>query len=440
MAMRPVESLDLLQPVKSEEFLPSISRWVTLGGLAIVSVFGVGLILAATTPYITTVKAPAVVRPSGDTRLVQVAITGTVRQILVQEGALVQQGSLIAVLDASPFSMKQQQLAQTIQTTRQQQQQIAAQIQALEQQITAESRLINRTIAASQANLNRNKQDYQSQQITTQAQVQEAEAAFELAQTEMQHYQQLANTGAVAELQVQEKVQALKAAQARLERAKAALHPSDASITIAAAQIQQNRAQGESTLASFTQERAKLIQQQLDLQNQLDRDQKQLQQLQHDAAQSMATAPIQGKILKLALRNLGQVVQAGDTVAQIVPTQTPLLIKARVPTREIAQVQVCRTTPTECIAGQVQMRISAYPYPDYGTLPGRVTAISADAIVSDSEVPYYEVIIQPERSYLERQDQHYEIQPGMELTAEIVATRETVLTFILRKTRLFLHL
>ncbi|MEH2296568.1 hypothetical protein [Nostoc sp.] len=53
--------------------------------------------------------------------------------------------------------------------------------------------------------------------------MQEAEAAGELAGEEMNQYQQLGNTEAIAILQIKEKEQAFKAAVAKLERAKAAL-------------------------------------------------------------------------------------------------------------------------------------------------------------------------------------------------------------------------
>ncbi|MEH1892378.1 MAG: hypothetical protein V7K92_23980 [Nostoc sp.] len=46
--------------------------------------------------------------------------------------------------------------------------------------------------------------------------MQEAEAAAELAREEMNQYQQLGNTGAIAILQIKEKEQAFKAAVARL--------------------------------------------------------------------------------------------------------------------------------------------------------------------------------------------------------------------------------
>jgi hypothetical protein len=57
------------------------------------------------------------------------------------------------------------------------------------------------------------------------------------------------------------------------------------------------------------------------------------------------------------------------------------------------------------------MRVSAYSYTDYGTLEGKEASIGADAISPQSQdgnsgnnpeaVPaYFEVTIQPERTYL----------------------------------------
>ena len=83
------------------------------------------------------------------------------------------------------------------------------------------------------------------------------------------------------------------------------------------------------------------------------------------------------------------------------------------------------------------MRVSAYPYPDYGVLEGKVSAIAPDAISSGTNnTPYYEVTIQPQNTYLVKRDRQYFIHPGMEVTADIIATEETVLTFAIRKARL----
>lgn len=124
--------------------------------------------------------------------------------------------------------------------------------------------------------------------------------------------------------------------------------------------------------------------------------------------------------------------RAGDAIAQIAPNNTPLVIKARIAAADISKVRVCKAVQvTECTEGKVIMRISAYPYPDYGTLNGAVRGITADAITPQTNsniavAPYYEITIQPDRLNLIKGNKSYSIQPGMEITADIISQEETV--------------
>lgn len=194
--------------------------------------------------------------------------------------------------------------------------------------------------------------------------MQEAEAALELAQQEWQRFQRLANTGAISQLQIEEKTAALKAARARVDHARAGLNPN------------------------------------------------------------------------------ADNVKAGDAIAQLVPSSAPLMIKARVPAQEISKVNVCKQKQvSDCLEGKVQLRIAAYPYPDYGTLNAAVRAIAPDVTTPQNTsegatTPYYEVTIQPERAELIKGDRSYPLQAGMDVAADIIAHEETLFTFILRKVRL----
>jgi HlyD family secretion protein len=196
----------------------------------------------------------------------------------------------------------------------------------------------------------------------------------------------------------------------------------------------------------LNKQRDELIQRQVEIQNQLSRDARELQQIESDLKKSVVKAPAAGIILKLNLRNSSQVVRPGESIAEIAPSNAPLVLKARVAAQDISKVQLCKKQKVlDCTQGKVQLRVSAYPYPDYGTLKAAVRAISPDAITpqtsgSDAVAPYYEVTIQPERPYLVKSDRQYPMQAGMDVTADIISREETVLTFILRKARLLTDL
>jgi HlyD family type I secretion membrane fusion protein len=429
-----------LHAATAEEFLPPIRWWTTLGGLVLLVTFAVAILLASVLTYKVTVKATATVRPTGELRIVESATEGAVKSVEAGENQDVKEGDVIAFIDDARLQTAKSQLQGNIEQARQQLHQIQAQLRAIDWQIAAETALLYRTLAAAEAELSLKQRDYRDKRITTTAEVHEAEAAFEFARDELVRYRELANKGMIAELQLKEKEMALKTAGARLERVKAALNPSGAEIAVAKEKITQEHARGEAALARLRKEREQLIQRQVELQNQLSSDNDALQQIVTDIEHTIIRAPTSGIIQELELRNKGQVVRPGKTVARIAPRDTSLEIKAVVVARDIARVAV---------GHPVHMRVSACPYPDYGTLKGTVSAISPDAIFPQGEetaIPSrgretaeratYNVTIQPARLTLRALGRECALYSGMEGRAEIVSREETALQFLLRKARL----
>ncbi|MHC5613425.1 MAG: HlyD family efflux transporter periplasmic adaptor subunit [Nostoc sp.] len=437
---------EFLRLVQNDEYLPPISTWTRLGGIFLIGSVGAIFGLTSIIQYNVIVKADATVRPTGEIRLVQAAAEGTIISIKVKENQVVKKGDTIALIDNSQLQSKKSQILGNIQQNELQRAQIDAQLKALKAQMTAESNATGQAITSAKADFSRNKRDYQDKQITTQKDVQEIEASLELAKEELNRYQQLGNTGAIATLEIKEKEEAFKAATARLERAKAGLNPSDANVAIAQERIAQESTKGESTLAQLNKEKEEIIRREVEIQNQISSAQQELRQVFTELQKTVIRTSEAGTILKLELRNAGQVVRAGDAIAQIAPNNAPLVIKGRVAASDISRVKVCKVVQvTKCPEGEVQMRFSSYPYPDYGTLKGAVRSISADAITSQGNsnvaiAPYYEVTIEAERLYLEKRGKSYPLQPGMEVTADIISKKETLLTFILRKARLLTDL
>jgi HlyD family secretion protein len=155
-----------------------------------------------------------------------------------------------------------------------------------------------------------------------------------------------------------------------------------------------------------------------------------LETLQQQISQRVLLAPVDGTILQLAVQNPGQLVQPGMEIARILPTETDLVIEAQVAVQDIGSVEV----------GQLaQMRVSAYPYPDYGILNGIVTAIAPDTVPCPQPAcpsdTVYEITIQPEQTTLYRGDRAYPLQPGMEVSIDIISRRERVIHLLFRSIR-----
>jgi multidrug efflux pump subunit AcrA (membrane-fusion protein) len=496
---------DYLPPIQDSDFLPPLGRWTTLSGMVMLAFVGIAIALASITKYKVTVKAEANIRPAGELRLVQAAAEGPVMRVWVKENQVVKKGDVIATIDDSRLQTKKSQLQSNIQQTQLQLVQINAQIGALNRQILAETDRITRVVAAAKAELSHRSRDYQDKQVTTVTEVEEAEANVNIAQEELQkgfaelksaqanlsatqaalgaarskqnRYQNVAKEGALSQNQLEEAQlavdqqssaveaqkavvegqkqtierlqQAVVAAVARRRGAMAALNPSNAEVAIADSRIGQEKATGVASVATLDKERKALIQQRIEISKQLERDARELQQVEIDLSQTAITATADGIISKLNLRNSGQTVRPGEEIAQIVPSNAPLVVKAAVASENKSKLK----------EGQnVLLRVSACPYPDYGTLKGKVKAISpdafspqrnsTDAVASTTATPqkaiavgsFYEVTIEPESLALHQGKKQCSIQLGMEGRADIISREETVLQFFLRKARLIADL
>lgn len=420
---------------------------------------GLSIPIASVAKYKVTVKGQATVRPAGELRIVQAATEGPIMHILAKGNRVVKKGDALATIDASKLQTKKSQLQSGIGQSKLQLIQINAQINALNRQISAETSRISRVVAGAQAELSGRSRDYKEKQITTQADVKEAEAnvkaaiaAFRAAQSKQNRYQKVAQVGALSQDQLEEAQSAVRqassaveAAKAKLQSVQAALNPSHAEVAIATERIAQEQAAGQANAATLNKERDALIGEQIEIQKQIGSDERELQQIETDLKQTTITATADGIISKLNLRNSGQTVSAGEEIAQIAPTNAPLEVK----------VVVAPGDKNKLKEGQkAQIRVSACPYPDYGTLKGKVKAISPDAITPQANSntatapttstsqkaagagAFYEVTIEPESRFLGRDKHQCAIQLGMEGTADIISREESVLQFFLRKARL----
>ena len=172
---------------------------------------------------------------------------------------------------------RQQQVQAELDQLQRQQQQIQQELVALDSQTQAETRGAEGAIAAAQAQLDLRQRSHREQQTTVVADLREANAAVQFAREELNRYRQLADTGALADLQLKEKEAALETALARLDRTQGRLNPSAAAIDQAAEEMRQTQARGESTLATLSQTQQALTRQQTELEQQIQARQHTLQ-------------------------------------------------------------------------------------------------------------------------------------------------------------------
>lgn len=442
--MADLSSSQSLTPIDTYDFLPSVNRWVTVGGWFMFLTM-VGVIAASCfVKYRTTVKAPAIIRPAGEPRLIQVPTAGTVVSMRIMDNTAVQQGDIIAQLETANLEVQSSQLSSSLAQGNSRLQQIDAQLLALDQQLAAEIEQSQREVAAFSAAYEQIFRESRDQSVTAQAAVEEAQAQLDLAEEEVRSFRELAESGAISRLQLAERESDLASARARMNSLKSALNPSPGNVQAAQARIEQAQASGKATKARLQQAKQQLFQQKLEIQEQLQATEQEILQLDLELKNAVVRSPITGVIHEFSLRNTGQVVNRGETIAKVIPADSPILIKALIPTQEINKIEVGLPT---------QLRVSACPFSEFGSMTGAVREISPDTVTSNLSGisggasltsqggSFYNVIIDTDgRELVSKQQETCKLLPGAEGEVTIISREETVISFLRRKASLITSL
>lgn len=137
-------------------------------------------------------------------------------------------------------------------------------------------------------------------------------------------------------------------------------------------------------------------------------------------------SPMDGIVNRLLISTEGAVAKAGETIMELVPARDTLLLAARVKPSDIAFIR----------PGQAaQVRITAYDSSIFGSLPGKVVRVGADAVVDEKSPKndaYFEVYVETERNYLGKPEERLTISPGMTADASIQTGKRTLMEYLLK--------
>ena len=171
------------------------------------------------------------------------------------------------------------------------------------------------------------------------------------------------------------------------------------------------------------------------------------QKLAKTAARSARTqlaAPIAGTVQALGVTTVGQVVTTGQELLRLVPEDAALELQVYVQNKDIGFVQVGQ---------EVTIKVDAFPFTRYGTLPGKVVRVAKDAI-SGTEAAraqadparmgrpesaaqaegsgglVFPAIVMPEQTAMWVHGRQVPLSPGMSVTVEIKTGDRRVIDYL----------
>ena len=222
--------------------------------------------------------------------------------------------------------------------------------------------------------------------------------ALPIAVSQARRYRELARTHDVSQDAWQEKEQQVLAIEARLADAK-----NQRSVLLA-----ETRRQAMDEMAQ-----ARRL---------ADASHQDAQRAEASGALLQITAPVDGTVQQLQIHTVGGVVPAAQPIMQIVPSQGPLEVEAFVENKDVGFIHAEQT---------VAIKVQAFEYTKYGTLPARVVHISRDAIPDEKKGLLYAVRIALEDDSLLVDGRRAALGPGMAITAEIKTGDRRVIEYVL---------
>jgi hemolysin D len=140
------------------------------------------------------------------------------------------------------------------------------------------------------------------------------------------------------------------------------------------------------------------------------------------ASLEQLTAPADGTVQQLQLHTVGGVVEPARTLMVIVPEHNDIVVEAQVLNKDIGFVH----------EGQpAAVKIEAFPFTRYGTVPGTVISLNRDAVTDPKQGAVYIARIRLTRDTIRADNKVFHLSPGLGVTADVHTGSRPIISWLL---------
>jgi adhesin transport system membrane fusion protein len=336
-----------------------------------------------------TVRAQGSIITSARTQIIQAADGGVLAQILVQEGQEVKAGERLATLEKDRSNAAYEESRSKVAAL--QAGLIRAKAESLgTKPVFPPSLKAYPEFVASQERL------YSQRLASLNDATESLEDALKLAREELQMNQALLKGGDVSRIEVMRALRQVTDIEARLNELRNKY-------------LQEARTEVTRLEDEFSSQRHKL--------------EERRSVLEH----TDLIAPVAGIVKYLRINTVGGVLRAGDELMQISPTESDMVIEAKVNPVDIGQLE---------LGLPVQVKLDAFDFSVYGMLVGKLTYISSDTLVEQGangqSLSFYRVQVRLEGQQSNQALARVALKPGMTSTIDIKTRTRSVLRYLLK--------
>jgi HlyD family secretion protein len=411
------------------------------------------------------------IEPLGSIRKLDSITGGNVTAVKVKEGDRVRTGQILLKLDndtvkpelertkeklaglenqVSQLELLKKQIELTASTQEQQNlsqaEEKKAQVNQAIQNLNAKQSTYNLQKLEKQSLVNQAKQQIE----TSLNERKSAQARLDIDKNQVKRFSKLLKDGAVSAAQIdnlrkeqqeskrsyEKTVSDIKQAQLRLaeetNRYQTTMNQLESDIEQAKLQLAEQNSSYQSAINTGklallkTQEQIKDLQRQINLnKSQIAQTRSEITALQIQMQQRIVRSPIDGIIFELPVTKPGEVLQPGQRIARIAPEDSGFVLTAQMPVKETGSLK--RGMP-------VKVKFDAYPFQEYGIVPGEVSWISPDSKVeseTSSGAETYELKIALDKPYIENGSRRIPLTPGQTANAEVIIRQRRAIDFLL---------
>lgn len=145
--------------------------------------------------------------------------------------------------------------------------------------------------------------------------------------------------------------------------------------------------------------------------------------LQDQALRREVIAPTRGIVNQLSATLPGQVIEPGQPVASLVPSDGGLMVEARLKPADVGYVQ---------IGQRADLSVEGFDVAQFGVLPGVVTYIAPTTVTLEDGSSYYRIRIEPEAQQIGHAGNLHELIPGMVVQSTIHTGSQSMLAYLVR--------
>ncbi len=402
-----------------------------IAGGAIIAVLVLGLgAWASVTPLSTGVTAQGEVRVESNKKTVKHLQTGTIRQILVQEGQHVRAGQPMILYDDTEArasndvlqnqfdSLEAQAARLTAEATgkaapefpadlmgRMSDPRVAGMIRDQQFLFTTRAQLYQSQISV----LNQRLDEIQSQIEGQQTQVKSIDEQIKLTQDEMAGYQELYDKGF-----------APKPLILARQRSIADLNGHRGSLMSDIARMHQQMGETRMQMAAVRDTRQSQAAETLrDTQAKIADTTPRLTAARETLDQTVVRAPVDGYVFNQTQFTVGGVTGSGETLMEVVPANAPIIVSAMVTLQDIDKIH---------LGMDAKVRFTGLNQRWHSPMDAKVIMVSADKIVSDKASPaFYRADLRIDPKELTKLKKNTQITPGMPAQVMIVSGQKTVM-------------